>query len=225
MKSKLLILLACLSFKTASTQKTVGVEQYYYMRSGENATIVPMAHYTSSRNWYGEARYNYDELETFSLYAGRTFMNSGLLSWSATPVIGGLIGKMTGGSVGLNMDMDFDKLFLSSQSQYSFSMDERKDRFFFSWSELGYQATPWLFGGMAMQQTNLYKALGTLETGYMLGFSLRNWTIPFYIFSPADKNQVHIVMGLNWEWQNSKKIKKNFQPSVVTNTAESGVRK
>ncbi len=50
-----------------------GMEQYYYTHTGGTAAYVPMAHYNTSNNWYGEARYNYDEFETFSLYAGKKF--------------------------------------------------------------------------------------------------------------------------------------------------------
>jgi hypothetical protein len=219
MKNSILILVICLYCQAASTQSTAGVEQYYYLKSGENTSIVPMAHYRFNNKWYGEARYNYDDDQTFSLYAGKTFSRKSGFSYSATPMLGGLIGRMNGGSVGLNMDMDFENIFFSTQSQYSFSMEQRTNQFFLSWSELGYQATSWFYGGLAMQQTNLYKTAAALETGYMIGFNIKNWTVPVYVFSPSSR-KAYFVLGINWEWENVKKNSRKFNPVMATNTGE-----
>jgi hypothetical protein len=192
-----------MAFTAAWTQSAGGVEQMYYMRAGENSTMVPRAHFTSGNNWYGEARYNYDDLQTFSMYGGKTFSKKGNWSYSATPLIGGLIGKMNGGSFGLNMDLSYQNLFISTQSQYTFSLEESNDKFLYSWTELGYQAMPWLYGGMALQQTNIYRTNGKLEPGCMLGLSIRNWTVPLYVFNPAGK-EMNFVLGFNWEWEKKK---------------------
>ena len=73
MRNKLFILFACLDFMQVRSQASGGFEQLYYMRAADGAAMVPMAHYTTKNNWYGEARYNYDEAQTFAVYAGRTF--------------------------------------------------------------------------------------------------------------------------------------------------------
>ena len=186
-------------------QSAAAVEQLYFTRAaGSDAVMTPMVNFTTSNNWYGEARYNFDELKTFSLYAGRKFSGNGNLSWQATPMIGGLMGLMNGGSVGVNFGMDYRKIFFASQSQYSFSVENSTDKFFYNWSELGYNATSWLYAGLAMQQTNLYRTIGRLEPGCMIGFSIRNWTIPLYAFNTADQER-YFVLGLNWQWEGKKK--------------------
>ena len=195
----------------AHSQASGGVEHYYFTRSAESAALMtPIAHITSANNWYGEARYNYDEVNTFSLYAGHTFSGNGNLSWQATPLIGGLMGEMTGGSLGMHFGMDFRKMFFSSQSQYSFSLENGTDRYFFSWSELGYEATKWLYAGVAVQQTNLYRVKGRLEPGCMVGFSIRNWTIPLYAFNASGEER-YFVLGVNWQWEGKKKRNKTEQ--------------
>lgn len=195
--------MACLEFSRAGAQSSGGFEQLYYMHPNEGASMVPMAHITRN-NWYGEARYNYDETQTLSLYAGRTFARHGAFNWSATPVIGGLMGRMNGGSVGVNMDLGYEKIFFTTQSQYTFSMEQSSNRYFFSWSELGYQALPWLYGGMALQQLNVYQTPGRLEPGCMLGLSLKNFTVPVYVFNPSG-GETYFVLGLNWAWDAAKK--------------------
>jgi len=196
------------------TAQSGGVEQYYYTRTaGTDAVMTPIAHITSSNNWYGEARYNFDELNTFSLYAGRKFSGNGLLSWEATPMVGGLMGQMTGGSVGMNFGADYRKIFFSSQSQYSFSLENNTEKYFYNWSELGYEATSWLYAGLAMQQTNLYREFGRLEPGCVIGFSIKNWTIPLYAFNTSERER-YFVLGVNWQWQTKKK--KVYGEQVVT---------
>ena len=214
MRNSILILIACLHVYQGKTQGGGGFEQLYYMRSSQGATVVPMVHYTSKNNWYGEARYNYDEAQTFALYGGKTFSRKGTLSYSATPVLGGLMGRMNGGSVGMNMDLGFENLFFSSQSQYTFSLEQKTDKYFFSWTELGYQATPWLYGGMALQQTSLFQSAAKFEPGCMIGFSLRNWTVPVYIFNQAG-GEAYFVLGINWVWESQKKINK-LPPLAIT---------
>ncbi len=196
--------MVCFSFLEAKPQETGGFEQLYYIKSGDGAAVVPMAHYTTRNNWYGEARYNYDEDQTFSLYAGKTFVGKGDFAYAATPLVGGLIGKMNGGSLGMNIDLDYQHLFFSTQSQYTFSLQEKMNKYFFSWTELGYQATSWMYGGLAFQQTNGYGAEGKLEPGCMLGFSVKNWTVPLYVFSRRS-GDAYFVLSVNWLWENIKK--------------------
>jgi len=207
MRNSILISIACLIAVQARTQGTGGFEQLYYLRSNEAGAVVPMAYYTTTNNWYGEARYNYDETQTLSLYAGKTFSRKGAFSYSATPVIGGLMGRINGGSIGMNMDFGFENVFFSTQSQYTFSLEQRTNKYFFNWSELGYQALPWLYGGMALQQTNVYQAAGKFEPGCMLGFSVRNWTVPVYVFNQAGGDP-YFVLGVNWAWKSPKKTNK-----------------
>jgi hypothetical protein len=214
MKTLAAISVCIISVLSARSQSAAAVEQYYFTRAaGADALMTPMANFTTSDNWYGEARYNFDELNTFSLYAGRKFSGKGNFSWQATPLIGGLMGQMNGGSVGVNFGMDYRRLFFASQSQYSFSVENNTNRYFYNWSELGYNATSWLYAGLAMQQTNIYGAVGRLEPGCMIGFSIRNWTIPLYAFNASDQER-YFVLGLNWQWEGKKK--KSNSEQVVT---------
>ena len=211
MKTTLVISIVLLHCYQAHTQSSAMVEQYYYTRTpGTDAMMTPMANFTSANNWYGEARYNFDEINTFSLYAGRKFSGTGNVAWEATPLIGGLMGQMTGGSVGMNVGADYRKLFFLSQSQYSFSIENATDKYFYKWSELGYNATSWLYAGVAVQQTNIYRSAGKLEPGCMIGFSFKNWSIPLYAFN-TDRNERYFVLGFNWQWEGRKKTARQEQ--------------
>ncbi|RZK44426.1 MAG: hypothetical protein EOO94_05205 [Pedobacter sp.] len=104
---------------STQAQSELGIEQYSYLGTGQPGTIVPVAHYRTRSNWYAEARYNYDEINTFSLYAGRTFSGERNLAYSITPMIGAMVGRSSGGSIAINTEFDFRRFNFSSQSQYS----------------------------------------------------------------------------------------------------------
>jgi hypothetical protein len=207
MKIKVLICIYLMSGHFLHAQ-TGMVEHYYYVSRQNIPATVPMAHYTTAKNWYGEVRYNYEDINTVSVYAGKTF-SSGDDEWSysATPMIGGLMGTMQGGAAGANIDVSYGKLFFSTQSQYAFSMRDKMNKYFFSWSEIGVEALPWLYGGLALQQTNPYREKGAMEGGCTIGLMIKNWTIPLYIFNPFENENKFFIVGVNWEWQNSSQTK------------------
>src|SRR5262245_25135204 len=100
-------------------QANINFEQYHVVDPNQFYTYMPVMHYQTKNNWYGEARYNYEEMETFSLFLGRAFTGGNDLNFSLVPMLGGSVGKFKGVSTGLNVDMDYNKFFFSSQSQYS----------------------------------------------------------------------------------------------------------
>lgn len=199
---------------TASSQSEVGLEHYSYIGTGQAGTFVPVAHYRTSSKWYAEARYNYDELNTFSLYAGRTFSGERAITYSITPMLGGMAGASRGGSIGLNTEFDYRGFNFSSQSQYCVSADSRANNYFFSWSELSYQPLKWLYGGVSLQNTHLYQDGPLNEPGFLIAFTYKQLTFPCYSFNTFDTERYFIV-GLNWEFTNKINKKQRAVPVIV----------
>jgi hypothetical protein len=185
-----------------TSQSHGGIEQYYYTGAGLS-TIVPKVYYESPHNWYGEVRYNYEELQTVSFNAGKIFSNKKLLSYSITPFAGIVLGRLNGGTLGSNIKIDYKSLFFSSESQYTFSVEKRAENFFFNWSELGSQLTKLVYVGVALQLTHPYEIKNDWQPGVMIGFTYKSWTFPVYAFNPARNNR-NFVLGINWEWKYAK---------------------
>lgn len=196
MKISALFILTVIVCHAANAQQG-GVEQYYYLQEKGPLLWMPMVHYQGHKNWWVEARYNYEDLNTISLYAGKVFSKERKLSYSFTPIVGGVIGRFKGASVGLNLNIGYERLFFSAQSQYTFSVEDRKADFFYSWSETGYEIWNWLSVGMAIQQTHLYDTKFELgDPGVVVGFSIGKWEFPLYGFNPFDSNR-YFVLGIN----------------------------
>ena len=195
-----------------NSQEHGSFEQYFYTGGGTSA-VVPKINYQNRHGWFGEMRYNYEELQTVSFITGKMFSNDNEFSYAVTPYAGLVLGRMNGGSLGSNIDIGFKNLFFSSESQYTFSVSERSQDFFFNWSEAGYKFGGLFYSGLALQLTHPFETQNEWEPGIMLGFTYKSWTFPFYAFSPTNSNR-NYVLGINWEWDYKKPKATNYESHV-----------
>jgi hypothetical protein len=180
-----------------NAQAQVGVEQYLYVNKREMMALVPIVNFESYNHWYFEGRYNYEEMKTFSFYVGRSFSKKDNLTYSIIPMLGGVVGRFKGGSAGVNAVVEYQRLFFSTQSQYTRSFHERNTDFLFAWSELAYQPWQWFYFGLSTQQTYLPKIRSMMtEPGVMLGLTLDRWTFPLYYFNSTSNK--YFVVGINY---------------------------
>jgi hypothetical protein len=187
-------------------QYKTSIEQYHVVGYNRNYLPISVAHFQNNKKWYAEGRYNYEDLRTFSFYIGKAFSRKQKLSYELTPIIGGAIGNFNGISTGINVDADYDNFLFSLQSQYSLSTDQSTSNFFYNWSELAYQPLAWCYGGLSIQHTRLYNTQTTFEPGILIGFIIKNITIPLYSFAPFNKNR-YFMFGLTIEWERYGKRK------------------
>ena len=116
---KALWIISCFIWPVAGNcQEHGSFEQLYYAGSG-TSVIVPKLYYQTRHDWFGEVRYNHEELQTVSFNAGKMFSNKKLFAYSVTPYAGIILGRMNGGTIGSNIDMEYKSLFFSLESKYS----------------------------------------------------------------------------------------------------------
>jgi hypothetical protein len=215
MRNPIAITILLVVCHAVNSQSKITLEQYSYVGEKPVNTVSPIAHYQAKNNWYAEARYNYEEAQTFSLYAGRTFAKESRFSYSFTPMVGGMTGKLKAAALGLNMELGFDNFSFSSQSQYALMSGNVSNNFFFSWSELSYRPVSWLYGGLSLQHTQFYRSTALVEPGVLLGFSFKQWTIPVYGFLPYADNR-YFIIGIGYEWTHNGNKKIKTPPSYLT---------
>jgi hypothetical protein len=190
------------TYSTARSQEKGGMEQYYYTGLGA-ASIVPKLYYQSSNKWRSEVRYNYEEVQTLSFNTGKVITADKRLGLTVTPMAGIVVGGLNGGNIGCNVNLDYKKLFVSSESQFTLSIEQKTQRFFFNWSEAGYQIFDFMFAGIALQVTRPYEIKNKWQPGVMAGFSYKSWSFPLYAFNPASDKRNYVI-GVDWEWQGKK---------------------
>lgn len=129
-----------------------------------------------------EARYNDEDLNTGSVFAGIN-LHTGNEMLKFTPMVGGVFGNSNGFAPGFLFELNYGKFSLSSEGEYFFSSDEKESNFFYSWSEFTYSPADWIWVGIAGQRTRAYQTDLDVQRGVLLGFGIENLSITGYLMN------------------------------------------
>jgi len=198
-KTLLIIIWSILMQLNVTAQTKTGIENYSFKSSNEPYLWMPIIHRTGKKGLHTEFRYNYEERKTASVYIGKNFSMDSNFSYSITPMLGWVFGKYNGGSLALNADADYKKVFVSVQTQYTVSKNGAAENFFYTWAETGYQPVDWFYAGVSTQLTKVHKEKIVAEYGVLVGFNIKKITVPVYVFSPFSKER-NFILGINVEW-------------------------
>lgn len=130
-----------------------------------------------------EARYNYESLETGSLWVGANFEFGKTVTFEVTPMLGGIFGKTDGIAPGYHLTVNWWKLQLYSEGEYLFDTGHHGDSYFYNWNELTISPLEWLRAGLVSQRTRVYQTPLDIQRGILVGGSFKNWTVTFYLFN------------------------------------------
>jgi hypothetical protein len=148
----------------------------------DNTYLNPVAS-ADKNHLHLEARHNYEDLNTGSLFAGYNFHAGDSLELNVTPIIGGVFGNSNGVAPGFLFELNYHKISVSSEGEYFFSSDDKESNFFYSWSELLYSPADWIWFGIAGQRTRAYKTDLEIQRGITLGFGVENFAISGYLIN------------------------------------------
>ena len=130
-----------------------------------------------------EARYNYEALETGSVWVGYNFTTGDNLVFEFAPMLGGIFGNLTGVAPGYNLSLTYKRFSLSSQSEFVFDTGDSSGNFFYTWSELTYSPWEWLRAGLVVQRTKAYKSELDIQRGFLVGVSYKRVDLTTYVFN------------------------------------------
>jgi len=130
-----------------------------------------------------EARYNYENLRTGSLWVGYNFSAGKKVVFNATPMIGGVFGRTNGIAPGCAASLTYKKLQLSISNEYVFDTGDRSQNFYYDWPQLTYSPVDWLQVGLVAQRTKAYQTSLDTQRGFFVGLSHKNKTLTSYIFN------------------------------------------
>ena len=130
-----------------------------------------------------EARYNYEALETGSLWVGYNLSFGEKLVFEIAPMLGGVFGDLTGIAPGYNLLLSYKRFSLSSQSEYFFDPGNSSGNYFYTWSELTYSPWDWLRAGMVVQRTKAYKSDLDIQRGFLVGVSYKRVDFTTHVFN------------------------------------------
>jgi hypothetical protein len=154
---------------------------------------------TADRGWlHLEARYNYEALDTGSAWVGCNFSGGEHLVWEFTPMLGGVLGDITGVAPGYKGSLSWWKLELSSEGEHVFDTGDSSDSFSYTWSELTLTPVGWFRFGLATQRTYA-RSDREIQEGALVRFNYKKVDVSAYVFDPDhDEPTFVIAVGLRF---------------------------
>jgi len=140
-----------------------------------------------------EARYNYEDANTGSLWVGYNFSGGGALTWELTPMLAGVFGNTDGVAPGYEGALGYWKLELASEGEYVFDFADASGGFFYNWSELALSPFEWFRFGFVVQRTRVYQTERGIQRGLLLGVANELAGVTTYVFNPDDPGAVWVL--------------------------------
>jgi len=130
-----------------------------------------------------EARYNYEDRETFSGWIGYNFMGGDDFEYTITPMAGGVFGLSNGIAAGLEITLGYKGFEFYSELENFFDPKTRNNDFFYMWTDITFAPKDWLWFGLSGQRTRLYQTDVELQKGLIVGAGLKNWELTTYVYN------------------------------------------
>jgi hypothetical protein len=147
-----------------------------------------------------EARYNYEDLETGSVFVGRNFEVGENVTLTAVPLFGVVFGSTTGVAPGAEIEIAWRRLALYAESEYVFDLEESDDSFFYTWSEATLSVTDWLRAGLVVQRTRTYESGLDTQRGLLVELSRGRVSFGFHWFNPDRTEDQVFAYALGYEF-------------------------
>jgi hypothetical protein len=167
---------------THSNAWSFAVAGYGYLVPDDQSYFSPT--FRADRKWaHLEARYNYEDRKTGSLWIGYNFSFGDKLVLDATPMVGGIFGNTTGVAPGYLFTISYKKISLYSEGEFVFDTRNSGGNFFYNWNELTYAPTDWFRAGLASQRTRAYQTPLDVQRGLFAGVSYKKVDFTTYVFN------------------------------------------
>lgn len=145
-----------------------------------------------------EGRYQYEGLETGSLWLGWNFSGGDAVLFELTPMVGAVFGDTDGVAPGYRAALAWRRLDFATEGLYLFAADESGDDFFYNWSELGWSPLEWLRLGFVVQRTRVYETEFDIDRGFFAGLAWRDATFTTYVLNPDDDPTVVLAAAVSF---------------------------
>jgi hypothetical protein len=157
-----------------------------YLEPGDAAFLVPTV-FLDKGPLHLEARYNYEDLDTGSLFAGYAFSFGEAEKYlKLTPMVGGVVGNVNGIAPGLEVEARWGRLAYWLESEYLIDLEDSSANYLYTWSELNFYALPWLWLGASVQRLKVVETATELDVGPMVGFGKPGspgWSVSLYAYA------------------------------------------
>jgi len=168
-----------------------GSANVYFLPEEDNFTI-PIVH-ADRGPLHLEARYNYEALDTGSLFAGWTFEHDKPLEVWVTPMLGVVVGDLDGLAPGFELGLTYKRFDLYTEFEYVFDFEDSDGNFLYNWSEMAYVPADWFRVGLTTQRTRVYQTDREIQRGLLLGGSVGPVSFTAHLFNLDDEDPFYVL--------------------------------
>jgi hypothetical protein len=155
--------------------------------------------FTADRDWlHLEARYNYEDLRTGSLWAGYNFSWGKQWEFAVTPIFGAVFGRTNGLAPGCEASLTYKRLELSISNEYVIVPEDTRNNFYYSWPQLTFSPTDWLRVGGVAQHSKAFQTSLDVQRGFFVGVNHNQWEVTTYVFNPEADPTVVLEFGVHF---------------------------
>jgi hypothetical protein len=164
---------------------------YYFIPEEENTgTLIG---YADHKALHLEARYNYEDQNTGSVFGGWRFETGKKFVVGATPLVGLAFGNTNGFVPAVELDATYKIFDFYSESEYLVDFSGKENNFFYTWSELAVSPFDFLRTGITAQRTRLYQTSLDVQRGIFAEYSFWKLTVGAYYFNPFSSDNFVIA--------------------------------
>jgi hypothetical protein len=144
-----------------------------------------------------EARYNYENTETFSGWFGYNINGGNKIDYSITPMVGIIAGNTNGIAPGLEATIGIGKFEFYTEAEYVFDFESSDDNYFYNWADLSFTLKDWLWFGLSGQRIRSYNSELEYQRGILVGGGGEKWELNGYAFN-IDTDDPFYVLGVSF---------------------------
>lgn len=155
-----------------------------------------------SGEYFFELRYNYEDINTISWYAGRSFTSDKKISYEILPLAGVSFGKTLSISLGQKMLFEYKNLSFESEGQFTFNLKEKNNSFLYNRSAFSYWFTEYTGIGAAHQLYSVYGDQLLNKAGPIFSLVYKSFDFQFAVLE-FSKDEMMFYMGLGYLFPDS----------------------
>ena len=140
-----------------------------------------------------EGRYNYEDRNTVSLWAGHRFKFGKEVTFVVVPMAGIVFGNTNGLAPGLETEIVYHKFDFYSESEYVFDFESKENNFFYLYSELALRPIQPLRTGIIAQRTKLFQTEHEVQRGLFAEDYFGRFRAGVFYFNPFDSDNFWIA--------------------------------
>ena len=139
-----------------------------------------------------EARWNYEDLETFSGWVGWTFETGDSLHLAVTPMLGGVVGRSDGIAPGVELTLGWRAFELYTESELVIPLDDQ-DGYLYTWTQLTWSPTERVGVGLSGQRLRSAGSERTIDFGPMATFQAGPIGLEAYVYNPFSSDAFTVI--------------------------------